>query len=120
VVGGCLNVAGVAALLTGTCNATGDESILGGLQNMTSSAFASAGGPAGAAGVPGAVGAAGVTGPAGAAGVTGAAGTRGASGSRGASGKVELVTCTTVRHGKVSSKHCSTRLVTGPVSFKTG
>jgi hypothetical protein len=66
-------------------------------------------------------GATGAQGPAGSNGPAGATGTgsTGATGPQGPAGKVELVTCKTkkVKHG--TKRVCKTKLVTGPVKFKT-
>lgn len=76
--------------------------------------------PQGPTGPTGATGSAGASGPAGAPGPTGATGLTGPAGP---AGQIELVTCTTttktVKGKKVSSKHCSTSLVSSPVSFTT-
>ncbi|MGH2863888.1 MAG: kelch repeat-containing protein [Solirubrobacteraceae bacterium] len=68
-------------------------------------------GPQGPQGEKGASGVSGATGPAGASGATGA---------RGPAGKVQLVSCTTKTIKGKKRKHCTTKLVTGPVRFATG
>jgi streptogramin lyase len=70
---------------------------------------------------------AGATGPTGGTGPTGATGPKGDAGPQGPAGQVELVTCKTVtrtvKHGgkthKVKKLSCTTKLVSGPVKFKT-
>ena len=78
-------------------------------------------GPEGANGSPGSNGA---QGPAGANGTTGEKGANGTSGANGAqgpagsAGRVELVTCKTVKKkGKKSAQQCTTKLVSGTVTF---
>ena len=107
VVGGCENVAGHGTPTSDACGASGDEAILGGHLNTASTRFASAGGPAG---------------PAGPTGARGAAGSTGTRGPRGPAGKIELVTCTISKKtaGHKPTKHCTARLVSGVVKFKTG
>jgi hypothetical protein len=75
-------------------------------------------GPAGSAGPAGSQGPTGSTGPAGSAGPAGVNGTKG---DTGPAGQIELVTCTTttktVKRHKHTQKKCTTKLVTGPVTF---
>ena len=111
-----------------TCTVTASYA----LANVTTSAtsapvtvLAQSAGPTGAAGPVGAPGPMGVAGAAGAAGpiAPSATGAGGATGSRGPAGKVELVTCTVrthrVRGHKKKIRHCTTRMVSKPVSFRT-
>ncbi len=78
-------------------------------------------GAAGAKGSEGPVGASGVRGETGAAGVQGTpgvAGAQGPAGPAGAAGAVELVTCKTVlERGKRKTAKCTTKLVSGTVTF---
>ncbi len=77
-------------------------------------------GTPGASGSPGEKGAAGSTGATGSTGPTGTAGAAGPAGPQGAmgpAGKVQLVKCVTVGKGKKKSQRCTTRLVSGPVTF---
>jgi hypothetical protein len=75
----------------------------------------------------GATGAQGLSGPGGPSGAAGATGPAGAAGPRGPGGKIELVTCKTVtvtihkgKKGKKQTRQlCTTKLVSGPVSFTT-
>ncbi len=52
-------------------------------------------------------------------GINGAQGPEGATGSQGPPGRIELVTCTNVKKGKKTVKQCSTKLVSGTVTFTT-
>jgi DNA-binding beta-propeller fold protein YncE len=72
-------------------------------------------GASGATGPAGEKGAGGATGPAGPAGPVGPAGPQGATGP---AGKIQLVKCTAVRQGGKTIQKCTTRLVSGPVTFK--
>ena len=75
-------------------------------------------GPAGANGATGEKGANGTTGANGAQGPVGAQGLPGAQGPAGSAGRVELVTCKTVKKkGKKSAQQCTTKLVSGTVTF---
>jgi hypothetical protein len=46
-------------------------------------------------------------------------GPKGATGTRGPAGRIELVTCTTVKVRGKSKQHCTTKLTSKPVKFKT-
>jgi hypothetical protein len=91
--------------------------------SLTGIGVAANSGPAGSNGTNGAQGPQGAQGPAGSQGPTGLQGPAGSQGPVGANGKVELVTCTTVtkqsKGKKKTAQKCTTRLVSGPVSFTT-
>jgi DNA-binding beta-propeller fold protein YncE len=74
-------------------------------------------GAAGTQGEKGADGSTGAAGPAGTTGPAGAIGPVGPQGATGPAGKVQLVKCVTVGKGKKKSQRCTTRLVSGPVTF---
>ena len=77
-------------------------------------------GAQGAAGSNGTNGEKGAQGPAGPQGLTGMTGPVGPQGLVGPAGKVEIVTCKTVRKkGKKSAQQCTTKLVSGTVTFTT-
>ena len=73
-------------------------------------------GPTGSEGPAGSNGSSGAIGPRGPAGTNGSSG---ATGPQGPPGKVELVTCTTATKQHKKRKRCTTKLVTGPVTFTT-
>jgi DNA-binding beta-propeller fold protein YncE len=74
-------------------------------------------GQAGTAGAAGAAGSQGEKGATGSGGPAGPAGVQGPQGPAGPVGKVELVTCTRVKHNGKSERRCTTKLVSGLVTF---
>ena len=75
--------------------------------------------PQGPAGSNGSNGTNGTDGSSGSIGPQGPQGLQGQTGPRGPAGQVELVTCTPVKHGKKTVNKCTTRVVSGTVSFTT-
>jgi hypothetical protein len=78
-----------------------------------------AAGKEGPSGKAGAAGPQGVTGMQGPAGGTGPQGPTGPAGPGGATGKVELITCLMTRRNGKAVRQCTTKLVSGPVTFTT-